>query len=150
MDSQQIDRRSPGPRIYLAGPLFSKGEQDWCRQVRRSLEEGLGRTIFWPGDMPARSKEDIFQANCAALCSCDLLVAILDGAQVDDGTAWEVGFCRGLGVTVIGIRTDLRRAGETGTSLINAMVEQSCKSMVRSVEELVQAVRTELKEQGRD
>ncbi|MBQ3892854.1 MAG: nucleoside 2-deoxyribosyltransferase [Mailhella sp.] len=35
--------------------------------------------------------KQIMEADRDALLSCDVVVALLDGAQVDDGTAWEIG-----------------------------------------------------------
>ena len=57
-----------------------------------------------------------------ALNQCDLMVAILDGAQVDDGTAWEIGFFFSQGKKILGIRTDFRRAGESEKSRVNLMI----------------------------
>jgi nucleoside 2-deoxyribosyltransferase len=36
------------------------------------------------------------------------MVAILDGSQVDDGTAWEIGYAYARGLPVWGLRTDFR------------------------------------------
>ena len=63
-----------------------------------------------------------------------------DGAQVDDRTAWEIGyFYRGkpTGAKIIGIRTDFRRAGESEGAVVNAMIEGACDRIVRSREELM-------------
>jgi len=71
-----------------------------------------------------------------ALNQCDLMVAILDGAQVDDGTAWEIGFFFSQGKKILGIRTDFRRAGESEKSRVNLMIECSCAMVVSSMEDL--------------
>ena len=71
-----------------------------------------------------------------ALNQCDLMVAILDGAQVDDGTAWEIGFFFSQGKKILGIRTDFRRAGESEESRVNLMIECSCAMVVSSMEDL--------------
>jgi nucleoside 2-deoxyribosyltransferase len=34
----------------------------------------------------------VFQANLAALAKAEAVVAVCEGAQVDDGTAWEIGY----------------------------------------------------------
>jgi nucleoside 2-deoxyribosyltransferase len=65
------------------------------------------------------------------------MVAILDGTQVDDGTAWEIGYHYSSGGKIIGIRTDFRRAGETNSSKVNAMIECSCLTIVGSLDHLV-------------
>jgi len=64
------------------------------------------------------------------------MVAILDGPQVDDGTAWEIGRFYHEGKRVLGIRTDIRKAGETELSRVNLMIELSCLSISSNIEEL--------------
>ena len=76
-----------------------------------------------------------------ALDGCDVVVALLDGTQVDDGTAWEIGYAHARGKVVVGIRTDFRQAGDTRYSVVNAMIEGSCKAIVRDVDELLQVVK---------
>jgi hypothetical protein len=41
---------------------------------------------------------------------------------------------------IIGIRTDFRRAGESSGAVVNAMIECSCDWVVRTREELLEAV----------
>lgn len=46
----------------------------------------------------------------------------MDGPQVDDGTAWEIGYFYQRGLLeqkIIGIRTDFRRAGECEGAAVN-------------------------------
>jgi nucleoside 2-deoxyribosyltransferase len=125
-------------KIYLSGPLFSQGEIDWGRHVKLFLEERLSMAVVWPHEFAAGSTEEIFQANLFALAGCDLMVAMLDGPQVDDGTAWEVGYFYSQGKRIYGIRTDFRRAGESDGSKVNLMVERSCRQVAGSLEELAQ------------
>lgn len=125
-------------RIYLSGPLFSQAEIAWGRHVKAALEEALEDVeIVWPHELAAGSPQEIFQANLRALDDCDLLVAILDGPQVDDGTAWEVGYFYAKGRRILGIRTDFRRAGESEHSRVNLMLERSCFAVADSLEQLV-------------
>lgn len=60
-----------------------------------------------------------------ALDECNLVVALLDGPQVDDGTAWELGYAYAKGIPAVGIRTDARYGGETQGGRINAMLAGS-------------------------
>jgi len=71
-----------------------------------------------------------------ALREADIMVAILDGPQVDDGTAWEIGYFFMQGKKILGMRTDFRRAGETDDSRVNLMIECSCQGIAGSLEEL--------------
>jgi nucleoside 2-deoxyribosyltransferase len=128
-------------KIYLSGPLFSAAEVAWGKQLLANLGEHLGneKIIFiWPHEIvPEGAKPgQIFEANLQALNQCDLMVAILDGPQVDDGTAWEIGYFFSQGKKILGIRTDFRRAGESEKSRVNLMIECSCLMVASSTEEL--------------
>jgi nucleoside 2-deoxyribosyltransferase len=68
---------------------------------------------------------------------------LLDGSQVDGGTAWEIGYffaSKSPEQEIIGIRTDFRRAGESKGAVVNAMIECSCDRIVRSKEELMEGI----------
>ena len=132
-------------RIYQAGPLFSEAERAWHLTFRRQLEEA-GFTVVWPGELIGQASvagwgkdapRKIMEIDRDALLSCDVVVALLDGCQVDDGTAWEIGFAYAKGIPVIGIRTDFRNAGDTSHSSVNAMIEGSVVRIVRTVAEAV-------------
>ena len=126
-------------KIYLSGPLFSRGEIAWGERVKRFLEDRLdGVLIIWPHEIvPCLALPlQIFQANLQALKEADIMVAMLDGPQVDDGTAWEIGYFFMQGKKILGIRTDFRRAGETDNSRVNLMIECSCQGISSSLEEL--------------
>jgi nucleoside 2-deoxyribosyltransferase len=129
-------------KIYLAGPLFSSGDISWSREIKRAILERFPQLeVVWPYEI---SGEDIFSTNLKALDKCTYIVAILDGAQVDDGTAWEVGYhyARRGRDFVLGIRTDFRRAGERDGSQVNAMIESSCRFISKSLEELLSEIET--------
>ena len=126
-------------KIYLSGPLFSAAEVAWGKQLSAHLSEHLeNATIIWPHDIvpEGAEPEQIFEANLQALNQCDLMVAILDGPQVDDGTAWEIGYFFSQGKKILGIRTDFRHAGESEKSRVNLMIEFACVAVVSSPEEL--------------
>ncbi|HQJ88815.1 MAG TPA: nucleoside 2-deoxyribosyltransferase, partial [Methanoregulaceae archaeon] len=58
--------------------------------------------------------------------SADVLVAVIDGADADSGTAWEMGYAAGRGIPVVALRTDFRRVG--AHERVNLMLE--CSSPV--------------------
>jgi nucleoside 2-deoxyribosyltransferase len=115
--------------IYLAGPLFSEAEQVYNLALHQLLSAHFFE-VYLPqevGDTShARGKdehEDIFERHLAALERCDAVVAVVDGADADSGTAWEMGYATALGKRVVALRTDFRRAGHH--ELVNLMLEQS-------------------------
>ena len=114
------------------------------KQLQKPLE------VIWPYELllPAeiaslgpKAPSEIFSRCKTELETTDILVALLDGSQVDDGTAWESGyFCarRREGSHLIGIRTDFRNAGDTPFSRVNVMIEAACDEIARTSQELYQ------------
>lgn len=138
-----------GMRIYLAGPLFSEAERDWLKKLQLELQDA-GYEVVWPYELFEQSEVDSWGDKAAqkimehcrdALVGCDLAVALLDGAQVDDGTAWEIGFARAKGIPVFGIRTDFRFGGETANGRVNAMIAGSCETIAGNKKELFSSLR---------
>lgn len=130
-------------QIYLAAPLFSDGERAYNREVAELL-----RKNYFEVFLPQETSEDpetrnpgeqgrIFSVNLNALKAADMVVAVIDGADADSGTSWEMGYASALGKKVIGIRTDFRRAGVH--ERVNLMLEES-SDVVTSTKELLEAV----------
>lgn len=73
------------------------------------------------------------------------VIAVLDGVDVDSGTASEIGFAYALGKRIYGIRTDFRLAGDNLGSVVNLQVEYFIEAsggrVVGSVEELLPCAR---------
>lgn len=83
----------------------------------------------------------IASRNAGHLASSDSVLAVLDGVDVDSGTASEIGYAFGLGNKIInGLRTDFRQSGENNGVFINLQVqywiEQSGGSIIRSVDQI--------------
>jgi nucleoside 2-deoxyribosyltransferase len=83
--------------------------------------------------------------NEAAIRACDLVVAVLDGVDVDSGTASEIGFAYGLGKRSYGLRTDMRLAGDNLGATVNLQVqywiEASGGAIFARAEDLITALR---------
>jgi nucleoside 2-deoxyribosyltransferase/predicted secreted protein len=116
-------------RVYLAAPLFSEAERAFNREVRDLLEMAL-YDVYLPQEVgdndAARSAEgqkEIFERHVEALNGVDIVVAVIDGADADSGTAWEMGYAYGRGIPVVALRTDFRRVGEA--EVVNLMLEAS-------------------------
>jgi nucleoside 2-deoxyribosyltransferase len=83
--------------------------------------------------------------NSEAIRGCTLLIAILDGQEIDAGTAAEVGYGAALGLTCLGLRTDLRITGEPGTTVslqVESFIDQSGGQIFRQLEDLLAHLRT--------
>jgi nucleoside 2-deoxyribosyltransferase len=95
----------------------------------------------------------IGRRNAEAIRSCRLLVAQLDGQEVDAGTAAEVGYAAALGITCFGWRSDLRDAGEPGVRVnlqLESFIADSGGAIARSLNELLGALRHAVAAPGGD
>ena len=130
--------------VYLAAPLFSEAECDFNRKLRDELINA-GFKVFLPQedsnnvkDMSGRQKI-IFNKNLKGIENSDILVAVIDGADIDSGTAWEIGFAFAKGKPVLGLRSDFRTLGIEGT--VNLMIERSVV-LCLSISELLNRLKT--------
>jgi nucleoside 2-deoxyribosyltransferase len=144
----------PRPRCYVASPLgFTESGRDYYERVYLPAL----RTVVEPVDPWALTSADevaaavaagqetemaleIGRRNVEAIRSCTLLAALLDGQEVDSGTASEVGFAHGIGLRCFGLRTDLRQSGESGARVnlqVEAFIVASGGSIVGSLADLV-------------
>ncbi len=120
--------------IFLAGALFSEAEREFDKKIVE-IAENFGFNVFWAiKDAKGLLKEERFKRTLKALDECDLMVAVLDGADVDSGTAWEVSRAYSRKKLIIGIRTDFRTLAPEG--IVNQMIEMSLTKFVKSLDEL--------------
>jgi nucleoside 2-deoxyribosyltransferase len=134
-------------RVYLAAPLFSDGERAFNLSIARNLRNNFF-DVFLPqeagDDSHTRIKEEqsrIFSENLKVLENSDIIVAVIDGADADSGTAWEMGYAFAQGKQVFALRTDFRRVGMY--EKVNLMLEESAK-VVTSTFDLLEAIKSPL------
>ncbi|MDD4249377.1 MAG: nucleoside 2-deoxyribosyltransferase [Methanosarcina sp.] len=127
--------------IYLAGPLFTHAELEYNRKLKDMLLNN-GFSVFLPQEdaedaaqeRERQSQECIFRKCVEGVDTSDLVVAILDGVDVDSGTAWEIGYAYAKGKPVIGLRTDFRALSD---GVVNLMIEMAIVALARDEEELL-------------
>ena len=61
--------------------------------------------------------------NRAAIDAADAVVAVLDGVDVDSGTAAEIGYAFARGKLIVGYRGDFRLSADNEGSIVNLQVE---------------------------
>jgi len=122
-------------KIYFAAPLFTQAERYWNQQLADILSmEAANLQIFLPqvdadvllpnGQLDLSS---VYSHCIQGVDEADVLVAILDGADVDSGTAFECGYAFAKGKPIIGIRTDIREGEDQG---MNLMLCRSLKKLI--------------------
>jgi nucleoside 2-deoxyribosyltransferase len=71
----------------------------------------------------AKINLEIGQKNVDLITSADVIFAVLDGSDVDSGTAAEIGFGYAKGKKIYGYRSDFRYSGDNFGSVVNLQVE---------------------------
>lgn len=93
--------KDPRVKIYFAGPPLSEADRDRVRSTIEKIEPVVAEhvanlKIIFPYDLITQSEIDrlgkkakfgIFSRCKSHLDDDDLVIALLDGTQVDDGTA---------------------------------------------------------------
>jgi nucleoside 2-deoxyribosyltransferase len=149
-------------KIYLASPLgFSESGRLFYYEKLIPAVTRLGFEVLDPWKLTStkliesatsipygKKKQETWRKinkiigsnNAQAIKNCDLILAILDGVDVDSGTAAEVGYGAALGKTVIGYRGDFRLTGDNEGTQVNLQVEYFIKlnggMIVTSLDEL--------------
>ncbi len=114
-------------KIYFAAPLFTQGE----RLLNQSIADQIsawGYQVFLPQSIQNLPLETLYQTLMDELNQADCVVAVVDGADADSGTCFEIGYAFAQGKPIISIRTDFRQAGDTGG--YNLMIWQSCQAHI--------------------
>ncbi len=155
------------PRAYLASPLgFSEAGRHFYQLVLIPFVRDLGFEVLDPWILTDRAKLDavrrmswgrrrrdawrvlnreIGRNNRAAIDRARGVVAVLDGVDVDSGTAAEVGYAFARGKLIVGYRGDFRLSADNEGGTVNLQVEyfirQSGGTIVERYQELEAALR---------
>jgi nucleoside 2-deoxyribosyltransferase len=119
-------------RIYLAASLFTPFERERNLYMARELEAIPGTAVFLPqrirdsrGQRPDAAS--IFAECVRGVDEADVVVALADGADVDSGVAWELGYAYARDAPIVVVRSDYR-AAEAG--VVNIMIERCAARLV--------------------
>jgi nucleoside 2-deoxyribosyltransferase len=145
------------PRCYIASPLgFTEAGRHYHEHV---YMPALAKVVEPVDPWALTTAQELAEArasgrqrelalvigrrNEVAIRSCALLAALVEGQELDSGTAAEIGYAAALGLRCFGLRTDLRQIGEDGVALnlqVETFILDSGGSVARSLEELVDAL----------
>lgn len=148
-------------KVYLASPLgFSLESRPYLDKVKRRLT-ALRCAVLDPWDVSwepeiMRAAETrayasrvrafgiladrIGKRNEDDIRKADVVLGVLDGVEVDSGTAAELGYGSALGRRCYGLRTDRRETGDFAGLAMNLQVLWFIKSsggrLFRSIEDI--------------
>src|SRR5499433_4093541 len=137
-------------RIYMASPLgFSEAGRHFYDGVLVPFVRSLGFEVLdpWALTDPGRidavkalprgpAKRDAWRTlnhemgatNRKAIDSAAGVVAVLDGVDVDSGTAAEIGYAFARGKLIVGYRGDFRLSADNEGGVVNLQVEYFIRS----------------------
>lgn len=117
----------PQKKIFIAAPFFSPAEMTFNEHIEK-ICSSLGYSTYMAqrdaGIAKGNDLEELFYLDLRNLENSDIIVANLDGIDIDSGTAWEIGHAFARGKKIIGIRNDVRMY--RAFLPVNLMIYQSC------------------------
>ncbi|MFO1134275.1 MAG: nucleoside 2-deoxyribosyltransferase [Rhodoblastus sp.] len=130
--------------VYLAGPLGFSELGRAGQSALAALARDLGYEVIDPfalappGEIERIARlssldaqreawrllnRQIGETNMRAIDGCGLVLAVLDGVDVDSGAAAEIGYAFARGKRIVGYRGDFRLAADNVGSTVNLQVE---------------------------
>ena len=103
--------------VYVAGPLFSDAERSYLELMVKELSNSAGLDSDTDFFLPHRdggelgrgpTRKAIFELDVTQVNSARIVVAFLDGQDVDSGTCIELGYAYAKGKKLFGLLTDFR------------------------------------------
>lgn len=133
----------PASKIYVASPLgFTDAGRLYSHDVLLPALRDAGFEPLDPWEVDAEivrvfslppgperasllepTNRRVGEKNAQLIVACDGMLAVLDGSDVDSGTAAEIGYAAALHRPVVGLRSDLRVTGDNEATLVNLQVE---------------------------
>ncbi len=131
--------------VYVAEPLFTPGERKYAEEIDAILRE-LGYETYLPHrdagvfERGKSSSRKFFEHDLELLKKCDFVVAILNGTDVDSGTAWEIGYAYAQGKKIFGILEDTRKPS---LDLLNPMIVNSMSEIATDKNTMIKILEKE-------
>lgn len=123
-------------KAYLANGLFSLGDRLVNEQLAAAIREAIpGIELYVPQENDAINDKTAYadslaiaQADLEMLQNSDVLVAVLDGVEIDSGVAAEIGAFAMLNRPIVGVFTDVRQQGRDNMMKIEALVRDGIEN----------------------
>lgn len=134
----------PNIKVYVASPLgFSEAGRYYLKKYympilkKRDLElldpwkvvlaQDSAEILRGARSMSRKQAIEIGRQNARMIKEADVVLAVLDGPDVDSGVATEIGYAYGLGKRIVGYRGDFRFSTDVSSCIVNLQVETFIK-----------------------
>ena len=123
-------------KAYLANGLFSIGDRFVNELLAKELRTEIPEIdLYVPQENDAINDKQAFansiaiaQADMEKLQNSDVLIAVVDGIEIDSGVAAEIGVFSTYNRPIIALFSDVRQLGRDNQQKINALVEDGTEN----------------------
>lgn len=123
-------------KAYLANGLFSLGDRLVNERLAAAIRQAVPNIeLYVPQENDAINDKSAYadslaiaQADLEMLQKSDVLVAVLDGVEIDSGVAAEIGAFSMLNRPIIGVFTDVRQQGRENMMKIEALIRDGIEN----------------------
>ncbi|MGM9950548.1 MAG: nucleoside 2-deoxyribosyltransferase [Lysinibacillus sp.] len=123
-------------KAYLANGLFSIGDRYVNERIAAELRKKIeGIELYVPQENDAINDKSAYAdslaiaaGDLAYLEKSDVLIAVLDGVEMDSGVAAEIGVFSTFNRPIIALFSDVRQQGRDNSKKIQALVEDGTEN----------------------
>lgn len=122
-------------RAYFANGLFSEADRMYNNHLANLLRtEFKELDLFLPQEADVNDKSTyansimIAELDTDKLLESDVLIAVIDGVEIDAGVASEIGVFFTTGRPIIGVYTDVRQFGRDNSDKIQALINDGAEN----------------------
>lgn len=122
-------------KIYLANGLFSLADRNLNDLIAKEIRSTFNDIdLFVPQEQSINDKNGyadsltIYELDYHNLNKSHIMVAVIDGVEIDSGVACEIGVASALGIPIVALYSDVRQLGTDNNKKIDALIENSVEN----------------------
>lgn len=133
------------PKLYLASPLFSESDREFNNILSEKMRHyfdvflpqrdvGLLKDFREDGLSHFEATNLVFCKDVNAVRNTDILLAVLNGENIDEGAAFEIGLAFAENTLCFGLWTDVLNKT---SPFLNPMIERSLEKIFYEIEDFI-------------
>ncbi|WP_332645296.1 nucleoside 2-deoxyribosyltransferase [Lysinibacillus sp. 54212] len=123
-------------KAYLANGLFSIGDRYVNELLATEIRKAIPNiNLYVPQENDAINDKSAYadslaiaRADMQSLQQSDVLIAVIDGVEIDSGVAAEIGVFSTYNRPIIALFSDVRQQGRDNTKKIEALIEDGIEN----------------------
>ena len=123
-------------KIYLANGLFSEADRMYNSHLSKAIREEFPEVdLFVPQESTEINDKDLYadsqmiaEWDSKMLLESDVLIAVIDGIEIDSGVSAEIGIFSTTNKPILGLYTDVRQFGRSNEEKLNALIKDGTEN----------------------